>query len=221
MKPLCVELFCGMFGWSAGWLALGGRAIGFDIEHLPHHGTVPKGAELALQDVGTLHGRQFKNAALILASPPCQNYSYMAMPWKRGTEIAAAIREDQSGRKLDTLNALFNACFRIQAEASEAAGHHIPMVVENVQGAQSWVGRAAWHYGSYYLWGDVPALMPFTRVLKGPGCKGMQQGGGTVYRPDQPSAYWSRSAARKAASAQIAKIPAELSDWVARAYWPR
>jgi hypothetical protein len=55
---------------------------------------------------------------------------------------------------------LFNACFRIQREASEAAGRHIPMVVENVRGAQKWVGRAQWHYGSFYLWGDVPALMP-------------------------------------------------------------
>jgi hypothetical protein len=24
------------------------------------------------------------------------------------------------------------------------------------------VGRARWNYGSFYLWGDVPALMPFT-----------------------------------------------------------
>lgn len=37
----------------------------------------------------------------------------------------------------------------------------MPMVVENVVGAQAWVGRAKWHYGSFYLWGDVPALMPF------------------------------------------------------------
>ena len=36
------------------------------------------------------------------------------------------------------------------------------MVVENVRGAQKWVGRAQWNYGSFYLWGDVPALMPFT-----------------------------------------------------------
>lgn len=62
MKPLCIELFCGTFGWSAGWLELGGRAVGFDIEHLPHHGPVPNDAELVLQDVLTLHGRQFKIA---------------------------------------------------------------------------------------------------------------------------------------------------------------
>ena len=29
-------------------------------------------------------------------------------------------------------------------------------------GAQKWVGRARWHYGSFYLWGDVPALMPIS-----------------------------------------------------------
>ena len=44
----------------------------------------------------------------------------------------------------------------------EAAGHFIPLVVENVCGAQKWVGKARWHYGSFYLWGDVPALMPMT-----------------------------------------------------------
>ena len=49
-----------------------------------------------------------------------------------------------------------------QREACEAAGRHIPLVVENVRGAQKWVGRARWNFGSFYLWGDVPALMPMT-----------------------------------------------------------
>jgi hypothetical protein len=35
--------------------------------------------------------------------------------------------------------------------------------VENVKGAQRWIGRAQWHFGSYYLWGDIPALMPIPR----------------------------------------------------------
>ena len=34
---------------------------------------------------------------------------------------------------------------------------------ENVRGAQPWVGRSAWNYGSFHLWGDVPALMPINR----------------------------------------------------------
>ena len=39
---------------------------------------------LVLQDVLTLDGAQFRDAACIVASPPCQEYSYMAMPWKIG-----------------------------------------------------------------------------------------------------------------------------------------
>ena len=54
-----------------------------------------------------------------------------------------------------TFVTLFEACFRIQREASEAAGRFIPLIVENVRGAQKWVGRAKANFGSYYLWGDV------------------------------------------------------------------
>jgi hypothetical protein len=79
----------------------------------------------------------------------------MGMPWTRAKKTAAEYQVDSVKRA--ELTALFDACFRIQREASEAAGRHIPMVVENVKNAQPWVGRANWHYGSYYLWGDVPA----------------------------------------------------------------
>ncbi len=145
---------------------------------------------------------------------------------------------------------LFNAQFRIQREASEAAGRHIPMVVENVKGAQKWVGRARWHYGSFYLWGDVPALMPMATAKKNNGgswfavanntvsghsrnpvhelTKG--QGGswfGGTYAerkarwPDSQITTGSKSKARKAASAAVAKIPFALSSHIARVYYPR
>lgn len=142
--------------------------IGFDIErHIYGEHRYP--AQLVVQDMLTLHGSQFKDAALIVASPPCQEYSYMAMPWTRAKAKAAAIRADKTGASLEKLNRLFNACFRIQREACEAAGRHVPMVVENVKGAQPWVGRARWSFGSFYLWGDVPALMPITlRGIKVP-----------------------------------------------------
>lgn len=90
----------------------------------------------------------------------------MAMPWTRAKKMAEEYRNGT--RDVKKLTALFDACFRIQREASEAAGRYIPMVVENVKGAQPWVGRAKWHYGSYYLWGDVPALMPFACGTKIP-----------------------------------------------------
>lgn len=178
-KPLVIDLCCGLGGWTKGFLAEGYEAVGFDIER-HQYGEKRYPAQLVLQDITTLHGSQFRNAAVIVASPPCQEYSYRAMPWKRAKALPPPD------------NTLFETCFRIQREANEANGvpcsrcllswsgrlwdcpdcasRRIPLLVENVCGAQRWVGRAAWHYGSYYLWGDVPALMPFTRSsVKVPG----------------------------------------------------
>jgi hypothetical protein len=158
-KPLAIDLFCGLGGWTEGLLAEGWRVRGYDIE-AHEYGDERYPAELVLQDVLTINGADLADADLIVASPPCQEYSYMAMPWSRAKAKAAAIRADETGAALERLNALFNACFRIQREACAAAGRYIPMVVENVKGAQPWVGRATWNFGSYYLWGDIPALMP-------------------------------------------------------------
>jgi len=161
-RPLAIDLFTGLHGWSEGLVAEGWRVVGFDLEDMcgQFGQPRPEHVQLVIQNVLTLHGSQFRNADLIVASPPCQKYSWMAMPWSRAKAKAAAIRADETGTELAELNALFNACFRIQREACEAAGRHIPMVVENVKGAQPWVGRARWSFGSFYLWGDVPALMP-------------------------------------------------------------
>jgi hypothetical protein len=229
MTPLAIDLYCGLGGWTEGLLAEGYQVIGFDLErHV--YGAARYPAQLVLQDVTTLHGRQFKDAALIVASPPCQAYSYRAMPWKRAKALPPPD------------NTLFEACFRIQREACEAAGRHIPLVVENVCGAQKWVGRARWHFGSFYLWGDVPALMPITRKhIKVPTM------GAGWYPPGHPKhvpglafnghAEWaikntgggegkisrvtsSASQARKAASAHIAKIPFVLAQHIARAWKP-
>ena len=249
MKPLAIDLFCGLGGWTEGLLAEGYDVVGFDIER-HEYGDHRYPAQLVLQDVLTLHGSQFKDATLIVASPPCQAYSYRAMPWKRAKALPPPD------------NTLFEACFRIQREACEAAGRHIPLVVENVRGAQKWVGRARWNYGSFYLWGDVPALMPKA---------GAQLKGGDQFRPyraalggdpEQRTGDWtklpgfrfdgsgrsfqsasvegvkqhgsgrewfagdgkisrltsSRSPARKAASAMIAKIPLPLSRHIAAVY---
>jgi hypothetical protein len=154
--PLAIDLFCGLGGWAEGLLAEGWGVVGFDIErHV--YGAHRYPAQLVLQDVLTLHGSQFRGADLIVASPPCQAYSYRAMPWKRAKALPPPD------------NTLFEACFRIQREACEAAGRHIPLVVENVRGAQKWVSRARWNFGSFYLWGDVPALMPRARAFKSSG----------------------------------------------------
>lgn len=228
--PLAIDLFCGLGGWARPLMDAGWHVVGFDIEqHVYGEHRYP--AQLVIQDVLTLHGSQFRNADLILASPPCQFFSHTAMPWSKAKKLAAEVRADSV--RLEAELALFRACFRIQDEASEAAGHHIPLIIENVRGAIPWVGRSRWNFGSFHFWGDVPALMPQTSPRKGvprrtaghwtnpaerEGIK-HQESGHAWFRTGHgqlPSA----SPRRKMASALIAKIPEPLAAHIARVFKP-
>jgi len=167
LKPLAIDLFCGLGGWTDGLLAAGYRVVGFDIErHVYGDSKYP--AQLVLQDVLTICGSQFRDAILIVASSPCQNYSYLAMPWSRSSNPENSKKAKELRRTWEREgpdNRLFDAAFRIQKEASEAAGRHIPLVSENVRGAQPWVGKANASFGSFFLWGDVAQIG--NRVIAG------------------------------------------------------
>jgi hypothetical protein len=220
MTPLAIDLFCGLGGWTEGLLSEGYYVVGFDNER-HEYGEAKYPAQLVLQDVLTLHGSQFKDAALIVASPPCQAYSYRSLPFKA---CKAAPPPD---------NSLFEAYFRVQREAIEAAGHHIPLIVENVRGACKWVGRSRWNYGAFHLWGDVPALMPIAGPRDGQKLPGnnaprkwsdrrtQRLADGLRHKADSFYCASSGSEARKAASAHIAKIPFELSRYIAAHFKPR
>src|SRR5579859_4417092 len=140
---LAIDLFCGLGGWAEGFLSEGYDVIGFDVEK-HDYGTGGYPGQLVLQDVLTLHGSQFRNATVIVASPPCQAYSYRAMPWKRAKALPPPD------------NTLFEACFRIQREASEAAGRYIPLIVERARrGKVGWISIVevwlillVWRYSS-------------------------------------------------------------------------
>ena len=191
--PLAIDLFSGLGGWAEGLLAEGWEVIGFDVER-HQYGEHRYPAQLVIQDVRTLHGSQFRDADLIVASPPCQFFSYTAMPWSRAKALAAEVRADPE--RLAKELELFDACFRIQREACEAAGRHIPMVVENVRGAIPWIGRSRWNFGSYHLWGDVPALMPMIGMRKVVPGNHLHLGGGNTFQRAAGDVADKREAAR-------------------------
>ncbi len=202
-------------------MAEGYNVVGFDNErHIYGDHAYP--AQLVIQDVLTLHGSQFKNAALIVASPPCQEYSYMAMPWSIAKQKAKEYADGT--RDVKQLTALFDACFRIQAEASEAAGHYIPMVVENVRGAQKWVGRSRYHFGRRTNVGNGARFTSRDcgiEAVKGVGIGSISWAQGKDQRhPNDPRNFYSKSAARKSASALIATIPTVLARHIAKAWYP-
>ena len=223
VRPVCYDIACGLGGWAEGFLAEGYRVVGFDI--VAHdYGTGGYPGELILRDIRSIHGSQLKDAAVIVASPPCTEYSYMAMPWARAKQIAKALHREaafppnyRGSRTVAQLNELFDACFRIQREASEAADRYIPLIIENVRGAQKWVGRARWSFGPYLLWGDVPALMPRFEGKKGfADFKGFKD-----FHDCEAARKWSsRDPRRKKWSAEIAKIPFPLAQHIARCFYP-
>ena len=175
--PLCIDLFCGLGGWTDGFLAEGWRVIGFDIVCRPYP------SDLVLQDVRTIDGKRLRGrASMIVASPPCDDFSRWDQPWPNVVK----------NRKPPDLS-LWHAAERIADQAG------CPIVIENVRGAQRFMGRAKWHFGVQYLWDDVPAIMP--RVM-----------GRNVGRRKQSMS--------SSAKAERARIPFELSSYIARYYRP-
>jgi hypothetical protein len=176
VKPLCIDLFCGLGGWADGFLAEGYRVIGFDIVLRPYPG------QLVVQDVMTLDGSRFRDAVVIVASPPCDEFSRWDQPWTRARNPPPP---DLT---------LWHQC-RVIAGAAK-----VPLIVENVRGAQRWCGTANAHFGKQYLWGDVPAILPAINGLQNEG------------RQKQ-----TLSSTRKA---ERAKIPFPLAQHIARVFKP-
>lgn len=183
-KPLVFDLYCGLGGWSEGFIAEGYDCIGFDITR-HDYGTGGYPGQLVLQDVCTIHGAQLIDATALVASSPCQEFSYRAMPWKLAKaqgpqELNLATPEwwskpesEMDAAELAEWKAwltahpspppvlginLFWQAFRIQQEIFEACGRWVPLVAENVKGAQPWIGKAKANYGSFYLWGDINSI---------------------------------------------------------------
>lgn len=241
-----LDLFCGRLGWSKAFLARGWEAVGVDLvepPEIPAGFTFIKADALDITlDYAGLRWNKFGPGKFITkcrfvggsidgypelcdacgkfyeddvhkplkfdfacASSPCENFTLFRM-----AHFHPKPPYPELGIKL----------FNHSRGMLEAAG--IPYIMENVAGAEDFVGRAVHHCGSFYLWGTaVPPLIP-KGIRKGidvgssKAVKGMTKEEKRVYRSQFAwNQAWSSSEQRKRDTAKVATIPPELANCVA------
>jgi hypothetical protein len=138
MKPLVVDLCCGLGGWSKGFLSQGWDAVGVDLADF----SLFYPGRFIQTDLLSWEGWRDLKPVLVVASPPCEEFSRHSMPWTR------ARKPPQPSL------ALIERCRFIASQLC------VPIILENVRSAQLWLGKSRMNCGPFHLWGDVPALVP-------------------------------------------------------------
>ncbi len=138
IKMNILDLYCGLGGWAIGFLKKGHDVTGYDIidfsEKYP--GKFVKADLLTFND--------FPPADIIVASPPCTDFSKSSFPstWKSVQRYPPDIQKALQ---------LFSRVYEIVQMVRPKY-----FIIENVRGAQKYVGKARMHIGSRYFWGNFP-----------------------------------------------------------------
>lgn len=123
-----LDLCCGLGGWSKPWKDNGHLYVGVDIVYPAD----------VIADVRRLPFGKFP-WDVILASPPCTEFSLRSMPW-----YDISTEPDMS---------IVNACFDYAYLCNP-----LIFVLENVCGLQKYIGQSQDKIGSRYLWGWFPEI---------------------------------------------------------------
>ena len=145
---MALDLYCGIWegGWANGLVKAGWDVIGVDIEDqggYAGHKIVADVLEIAKDVEKWFPALKFD---LVVASPPCQEFSVSSQPFKRSREKFNL--QNPPDRRL------WDAAVKIAKDLKA------PLILENVRGAEKFMGKRTWNYGSYYFWGEMPALIP-------------------------------------------------------------
>lgn len=138
-QPRALDLCCGKGGWAKGLIDSGWEVIGVDIDErfaadYPGH--------FICADLLTWTPPFGNDVKLIVASPPCEEFSRWSMPWTRAKNPPVPSKK------------LWNRCLELAAQFG------CPIIIENVRGAQQFMGRSLLNVGPFHLWGGVPAILP-------------------------------------------------------------
>lgn len=168
MKYRLLDFFCGRGGWTVAAMARGWECVGVDIED---HGYPSMLVREALP--WSIERVMSYRPSAIVASPPCEEFARAWLPWLRGDGKPSS---DMVGL-LSWSVGLVGCGVPVVVECSHFAAKHVP-------GARK--------FGSYALWGDVPALCPHP-----------------------PRTKMKKSGMDPAARAMI---PADLADWIVESF---
>ena len=133
MKPLVLDLFSGTGSATQPFVECGKhRVVRIDIAGKPD----------IRADVRHLPLGPNLRPEFVWASPPCEEFSdaFRAVNGPMG-----------AGKKPDTSLWWLAQCWALRAPL---------WCIENVRGAQRWMGKADFHRGSRYLWTNIPILSP-------------------------------------------------------------
>jgi site-specific DNA-cytosine methylase len=132
-----LDLFCGYGGWSDGFAAEGFEVLGIDIEPgIAKWYPYP----LITTDVRTLDGDRLTGQFdVILASPPCQEFSSARRPRLANPDMSCV-----------------NATKDIIARAKPRF-----WVMENVRGAIAHIGAPTIRFFPWYFWGHFPGFLKY------------------------------------------------------------
>lgn len=150
-SPVVIDLCCGDCGFTDAALDCGAVVLAVDNKRYPRMQELRFATDdranrvrFFIEDIREVSGYRFRwlNPILCFAGPPCEEFARFKMPWTRAKNPP------------DPDLSLINACHRIAREAN------CPLILENTQTAQKWLGPAVGHFRPHYLWGDVPAMLP-------------------------------------------------------------
>ncbi|MEM0134394.1 MAG: DNA cytosine methyltransferase [Thermoplasmatales archaeon] len=134
-----IDLFCGTGGWVSAFPEGEYEIYGYDIEDFSseYPGNFIQ-ADLMSYDSFP------ENVLLVVASPPCTDFSKSSMPptWKSVVKNPPDVQRGVN---------LYKRTYEIIDKMKPKY-----WIVENVWAAQKYVGKADYHIGSRYFWTNIP-----------------------------------------------------------------